>query len=181
MNNIIRQQLQRLSQLFGHQIEHRVLFLGLDSSGKTSLLYRLKLQKVVTTIPTTGFNVESIDHKNHTYVLFDVGSCDTIRPLSRRYFANTNIAIFCINSVDRERFHAAVEELRTLQCEAELQNVPFIVLVTSQDAPCENRVTVQEVEQRLQTNHRIDYILPVSAYTGEGLDALLDSLHTITS
>lgn len=181
MNGIIQQQLQRLNHLFGRQIDHRVLLLGLDCSGKTALLYRLKLHEVVTTIPTIGFNIETIVHKSHTYDMWDVGGCDKIRPLWRHYFANTSLAVFCISSIDRERFDAAVEELNRLQRAAELRDVPFIILVTCQDAPCENRVTVEELERRLQGEHRFDCILPVSAYTGEGLDVLLDSLYTTTS
>ena len=44
--------------------EMRILMLGLDAAGKTTILYRLKLAEVVTTIPTVGFNVETVEYKN---------------------------------------------------------------------------------------------------------------------
>ena len=47
--------------------------LGLDGSGKTSLLYKMKLDEVITTIPTIGFNVESIPFKNVKFCIWDVG------------------------------------------------------------------------------------------------------------
>ena len=34
---------------------------GLDAAGKTTILYKLKLGEVVTTIPTIGFNVETVE------------------------------------------------------------------------------------------------------------------------
>ena len=45
---------------------------GLDAAGKTTILYKLKLGKVVTTIPTIGFNVETLNYKNMTFTAWDV-------------------------------------------------------------------------------------------------------------
>ena len=63
--------------------EMRVLIQGLDAAGKTTILYKLKLGEVVTTIPTIGFNVESVEYKNITFTCWDVGGKDKIRPLWR--------------------------------------------------------------------------------------------------
>ena len=49
--------LSRFMSLFGMLSEHRGLIMGLDAAGKTSVLYRLKLNELVTTIPTIGFYV----------------------------------------------------------------------------------------------------------------------------
>jgi len=46
--------------LFGNR-EMRILILGLDGAGKTTILYRLQVGEIVTTIPTIGFNVETSD------------------------------------------------------------------------------------------------------------------------
>ena len=53
--------------------EMRILMLGLDAAGKTTILYRLKLAEVVTTIPTVGFNVETVEYKNIKFNVWDVG------------------------------------------------------------------------------------------------------------
>ncbi len=63
--------------------DYRVLIIGLDASGKTSMLYRLKLHENITAIPTIGFNVETIDHKGINFTAWDVGGRDKIRPLIR--------------------------------------------------------------------------------------------------
>ena len=56
---------------------------GLDAAGKTTILYKLKLGEIVTTIPTIGFNVETVEYKNISFTVWDVGGQDKIRPLWR--------------------------------------------------------------------------------------------------
>ena len=74
--------------------EMRILMVGLDAAGKTTILYKLKLGEVVTTIPTIGFNVETVEYKNINFTVWDVGGQSKIRPLWRHYFLNTQ-AVIC--------------------------------------------------------------------------------------
>lgn len=60
------------SNLFGNK-EMRILMVGLDGAGKTTVLYKLKLGEVITTIPTIGFNVETVQYKNISFTVWDVG------------------------------------------------------------------------------------------------------------
>ena len=60
------------SGLFGSK-ERRILILGLDGAGKTTILYRLQVSEVVTTIPTIGFNVETVQYKNLKFQVWDLG------------------------------------------------------------------------------------------------------------
>merc|ERR1712110_673102 len=73
------------SRLFAKK-EMRILMVGLDAAGKTTILYKLKLGEIVTTIPTIGFNVETVEYKNISFTVWDVGGQDKIRPLWRHYF-----------------------------------------------------------------------------------------------
>uniref|UniRef100_A0A3B3QX67 ADP-ribosylation factor 3a n=1 Tax=Paramormyrops kingsleyae TaxID=1676925 RepID=A0A3B3QX67_9TELE len=77
-----------LKSLIGKK-EMRILMVGLDAAGKTTILYKLKLGEIVTTIPTIGFNVETVEYKNISFTVWDVGGQDKIRPLWRHYFQNT--------------------------------------------------------------------------------------------
>ena len=52
-----------------------------------AILYKLKLNQDVTTIPTVGFNVETVTYKNVKFNVWDVGGQDKIRPLWRHYFS----------------------------------------------------------------------------------------------
>merc|ERR1712203_60692 len=83
--------------------EMRILMVGLDAAGKTTILYKLKLGEVVTTIPTIGFNVETVEYKNISFNVWDVGGQDKIRKLWRYYYANTQGLIFVVDSNDRDR------------------------------------------------------------------------------
>ena len=65
-------------RLFGKK-EMRILMVGLDAAGKTTILYKLKLGEVVTTIPTIGFNVETVEYKNISFTVWDVGGQDKVR------------------------------------------------------------------------------------------------------
>jgi ADP-ribosylation factor protein 6 len=77
-----------MGKIFGSK-EMRLLMLGLDAAGKTTILYKLKLNQDVTTIPTVGFNVETVTYKNVKFNVWDVGGQDKIRPLWRHYFSGT--------------------------------------------------------------------------------------------
>merc|ERR1711881_91012 len=87
--------------------EMRILMVGLDAAGKTTILYKLKLGEVVTTIPTIGFNVETVEYKNINFTVWDVGGQDKIRPLWRHYYQQTQALIFVVDSNDRERLSTA--------------------------------------------------------------------------
>jgi len=102
-----------LTRLFGKK-QMRILMVGLDAAGKTTILYKLKLGEIVTTIPTIGFNVETVEYKNICFTVWDVGGQSKIRPLWRHYFQNTQGLIFVVDSNDRERIAEAEKELQNM-------------------------------------------------------------------
>lgn len=87
---------------------------GLDAAGKTTILYKLKLGEIVTTIPTIGFNVETVEYKNISFTVWDVGGQDKIRPLWRHYYQNTQGLIFVVDSSDTKRIAEAEQELANM-------------------------------------------------------------------
>merc|ERR1711959_248470 len=101
--------------------EMRILMVGLDAAGKTTILYKLKLGEVVTPIPTIGFNVEEVTYKNISFTVWDVGGQDKIRTLWRHYYQNTQGLIFVIDSNDADRFEDARQELHKMLNEDELR------------------------------------------------------------
>ena len=113
--------------------ERRILMVGLDAAGKTTILYKLKLGEVVTTIPTIGFNVEQVDYKNISFTVWDVGGQDKIRPLWRHYYQNTEGLIFVVDSNDKDRIDAAREELQKMLQEDELKDSVVLVFANKQD------------------------------------------------
>src|SRR4051812_12494305 len=81
----------------------RIMMVGLDAAGKTTILYRLKLGEGVTPIPVIGFAVETVEYKNITFTVFALNGHEKIRPLLRHYFENAHGVIFVIDSNDRDR------------------------------------------------------------------------------
>merc|ERR1712170_76094 len=115
--------------------EMRILMVGLDAAGKTTILYRLKLGEVVTTIPTIGFNVETVEYKNISFTTWDVGGRDKIRPLYRHYYQNTQALVFVVDSNDHERLEDARYELHRTVEEDELRDTVLLVMANKQDLP----------------------------------------------
>jgi Arf/Sar family protein len=95
--------LSKLWDKFSQCKESRILMLGLDAAGKTTILYKFKLGEVVSTIPTIGFNVETVRYKNIVFNMWDIGGQEKIRPLWRHYYQNTDAIIFVVDSCDKER------------------------------------------------------------------------------
>merc|ERR1712022_11883 len=163
-------------KLFGKK-EMRILMVGLDAAGKTTILYKLKLGEVVTTIPTIGFNVETVEYKNISFTVWDVGGQDKIRPLWRHYYQNTQGLIFVVDSNDRDRIDDAREELSKMLNEDEMRDAVLLVFANKQDLP--NAMTAAEVTEKLGLHNlrqRQWFIQSACATTGDGLYEGLDWL-----
>ncbi|KAH8113388.1 ARF SAR [Phellopilus nigrolimitatus] len=111
----------------------RILMLGLDSAGKTTILYHLQIGEVVSTIPTIGFNVETVQYKNLKFQVWDLGGQSSIRPYWRCYFPNTSAIIYVIDASDHARLETSRTELLTMLSEDELRGVPLLVFANKQD------------------------------------------------
>ena len=99
----------------------------------TAILYKLKLNSDVTTIPTVGFNVETVTYKNVKFNVWDVGGQDKIRPLWRHYFSGTQGLIFVIDSNDRQRIAEARSELHRIILDREMKEALLLVFANKQD------------------------------------------------
>ena len=111
----------------------RILMIGLEGAGKTTILYQLKNGEKVKTIPTIGFNVETIDYQGLNFTVQDVGGQDKIRVLWKHYYRNTDGLIFVVDSSDRENLDQAAEELEKMVAEEELIFCPILVFANKQD------------------------------------------------
>lgn len=96
----------------------RVRIEGLDGAGKTTILYLLKLGEVITTMPTVGWNIETLKHKGLSFSVGEHGGTEGFRPLWRHYFQYIDAFIFVVDSNDRDRIAECREELREKVIEA---------------------------------------------------------------
>merc|ERR1712167_289667 len=167
----------------GGKFDARILMVGLDAAGKTTILYNLKLGEVVTTIPTIGFNTEVVEYKNITFTVWDIGGQDKILRLWRYYYQGTNAIIYVVDSNDRDRIEDAREELAKMLTEAELRESILLVLANKQDLP--NSLSTAEVAEKLGLNSVRDrqwLIQSTVATRGDGLYEGLDWLsRTLTA
>ncbi|XVF15498.1 hypothetical protein REPUB_Repub09cG0159000 [Reevesia pubescens] len=156
--------ISRLLRMLFAKKEMRILMVGLDAAGKTTILYKLKLGEIVTTIPTIGFNVETVEYKNVSFTVWDVGGQD-------------KGLIFVVDSNDRERVSEARDELHRMLSEDELRDSTLLVFANKQDLP--NAMTVSEITDKLglhSLRQRRWYIQATCATSGQGLYEGLDWL-----
>ena len=154
----------------------KILFLGLETTGKTTILYQMKNGEFVETCHTIGFNVESIERENVNFSAWDVGISNKIRPLLGHYYPSTEAVVFVIDSNDRERYNEAVGMLQETITHDELSDVPILILANKQDLS--DAMTRDEIHNDLIPNkcfaNRKWEVFSVSGVSGEGLNDGLD-------
>lgn len=155
--------------------------LGLDAAGKTTILYKLKLGEVVSSVPTIGFNVETVEFQKVKFTVWDVGGQDKIRQLWKHYYQNTQALIYVVDSSDKERIQVAREELQKMLAEDELKDAVLLVLANKQDMGV---MSVSEVVEKLglHTMRAREWnIQGTCALTGDGLSDGFTWLSKVTS
>ena len=154
-----------------------MLILGLDNAGKTTILYKLQMGEVVTTVPTIGFNVETVTYKNLRFQVWDLGGQTSIRPYWRCYYQNTNAVIYVVDSADIDRMAISKQELMTMLEEEELKDAALLVFANKQDLP--NAQPAEVIVEKLglgALKNRQYSIFNTSAIKGDGLTQGLDWL-----
>ena len=158
-----------LTYMFGPQ---KIVMIGLDAAGKTTLLYYLKQGNGMHTIPTIGFNVEAVQIGNIECTVWDVGGQERIRSLWSHYLKNTNLLIFVVDSHDQERLPEAAAELERMIKDPELVECPVLIFGNKQDLP--NAASPSDLVDAMFPNgkpERAWHVQGCCAQTGDGVDA----------
>ena len=95
--------ISRIFENFMTQKEARILMLGLDGAGKSTIVHKMKFNENISTIPTIGFNVDTIKFGKLSFNVWDIGGQGKIRALWKHYFPNTDGLIFIVDSADTSR------------------------------------------------------------------------------
>eukprot|EP00656_Telonema_subtile_P043329 TRINITY_DN49703_c0_g1_i1.p1 TRINITY_DN49703_c0_g1~~TRINITY_DN49703_c0_g1_i1.p1 ORF type:complete len:180 (-),score=62.98 TRINITY_DN49703_c0_g1_i1:232-771(-) len=160
-----------LRTLRSNETESRILMLGLDNAGKTTILKKLSEEDISEVTPTQGFNIKSLLSGSFKLNVWDIGGQKTIRPYWRNYFDNTDILIYVIDSSDHKRMEEASDELRELLDEDKLAGVPLLVFCNKQDLV--NAMPVEEICElmgMMDINDRPFQFQGCSAKAGTGLE-----------
>eukprot|EP00823_Brevimastigomonas_motovehiculus_P006065 TRINITY_DN4772_c0_g1_i1.p1 TRINITY_DN4772_c0_g1~~TRINITY_DN4772_c0_g1_i1.p1 ORF type:complete len:184 (+),score=35.54 TRINITY_DN4772_c0_g1_i1:50-601(+) len=170
-----------ISRIFGslfNNKEVRVLVLGLDNAGKTTILYKLHSpNRVIRTMPTIGFNVETVVYSNINFSVWDIGGQANLRPYWRCYYANTDAIIYVVDSSDVDRLALSKKELMAMLEEEELKNAALLVFANKQDM--KEAVSEAEISKALgltSIKNRQWQICKSVATKGTGLQEGLDWL-----
>ncbi|ODQ77135.1 hypothetical protein BABINDRAFT_169477 [Babjeviella inositovora NRRL Y-12698] len=171
--------------------EVRVLMLGLDNSGKSSILNSLLKKSIDDIPPTMGFNIETLLYRNFTMNIWDIGGQSTLRPFWFNYFEKTDSLVWVIDGTTyKQRLYEIAEEfLNILKQDNLIIGCNFLIMINkidllfgAEDIDKTRRASkLQEVTDEIihilklkeMTNHSWK-IIPVSAKTGENVDTAID-------
>ena len=135
--------------LFGGKKEHKLVWVGLDGAGRTTALYSLATGNIMAVVPTIGFNMQSYEHRNQTYSIWDVGGGDKIRPLYSHYCCPDTAALgWWVDSNDRDRIAESAHWLHYVAQRSEVPRV--IVYANKQELP--GAMTAAEITEQLNLN-----------------------------
>eukprot|EP00775_Hariotina_reticulata_P004513 gene4513-4766_t len=150
--------------------EMRLLMVGLDNAGKTTIVKRINGEDITTISPTLGFNIQTMQFKGFKLNIWDVGGQKTLRPYWRNYYEKTDGLIWVVDSADLARLEDCKKELHSLLQEERLYGATLLILANKQDIA--GALSLQDIEQVLelsQITKRHVKIVACSAHTGQGL------------
>lgn len=84
--------------------EMRLLMVGLDNAGKTTVVKRLNGEDISSISPTLGFNIKSMSFKGYRLNIWDVGGQRSLRAYWRNYYERTDGLVWVVDSADKFRF-----------------------------------------------------------------------------
>ncbi|KXZ52416.1 BBS3B protein [Gonium pectorale] len=156
-----------------------VLVVGLDNSGKTTIIERLKPRpkQSMEVAPTVGFNVEEVQKGALTFTVFDMSGAGRYRTLWEQYYREADAVIFVVDSGDKLRMVVARDEMEHMLAHPNLRKVPVVFFANKKDLPIS--LPPAEIAQALGLNDIQDRpwnIFPSNGLTGEGLDRGMDWL-----
>ncbi|XP_030283961.1 ADP-ribosylation factor-like protein 6 isoform X2 [Sparus aurata] len=174
--------LDKLSGWLGlRKKEVNVLCLGLDNSGKTTIINQLKPANTQTQeiVPTIGFNIEKFKNSSLSFTVFDMSGQSRYRNLWEHYYKASHAIIFVIDSGDKLRMVVAKEELEILLNHEDIRCKRVPVLFFANKMDLDSAMSSVKVSQMLSLENIKDkpwHICASNAIKGEGLQEGLEWL-----
>ncbi|XP_074839596.1 ADP-ribosylation factor-like protein 6 isoform X1 [Carettochelys insculpta] len=131
--------------------EVHVLCLGLDNSGKTTIINKLKPSNAQTQdiVPTIGFSIEKFKTSSLSFTVFDMSGQGRYRNLWEHYYKEGQAIIFVIDSSDKLRMVVAKEELDTLLNHPDIKHRRIPILFFANKMDLRDAVSSVKVSQLL--------------------------------
>ena len=148
----------------------KIIILGIQNAGKTTILYRLALGQLVKTTPTIGSNVEEINYNNVKFQAWDLGGQENMRSVWDVYYSNTDGVIFVIDSNDKDNYEESKNQFYKILQNETLKNAVILIFANKQDLITSKKVNeIIEIYELDSIKNHVWHIQPCSANTGEGL------------
>ncbi|KIW04979.1 uncharacterized protein PV09_04141 [Verruconis gallopava] len=155
--------------------EMRVLLLGLDSAGKTTITKKLLGEPIDDISPTLGFQIRTIKVDGYQLNIWDVGGQKSLRTYWKNYFEKTDTLIWVVDSTDASRLTDCRDELKKLLVEERLMGASLLVFKNKSDVPgCLGEEEIRKALELDQIKTHRWKIVSSSAVTGEGLREGID-------
>jgi len=154
--------------IFASSKPTKIVMLGLDGSGKTTILNQMKLREYISTIPTIGFNVETVEYKKLKMTIWDLAGQAKLRRLWKHYFQGSDAIIFVIDSSDKERMEIVKEEMYGVLNDMDLMGANVLIFANKQDIGV---MTPEDITNKLElhTLKRPWKVIGTCAATGAGI------------
>nr|4V0K_A Chain A, Arf-like Small Gtpase [Chlamydomonas reinhardtii]4V0K_B Chain B, Arf-like Small Gtpase [Chlamydomonas reinhardtii]4V0L_A Chain A, ARF-LIKE SMALL GTPASE [Chlamydomonas reinhardtii]4V0L_B Chain B, ARF-LIKE SMALL GTPASE [Chlamydomonas reinhardtii]4V0M_A Chain A, ARF-LIKE SMALL GTPASE [Chlamydomonas reinhardtii]4V0M_C Chain C, ARF-LIKE SMALL GTPASE [Chlamydomonas reinhardtii]4V0M_G Chain G, ARF-LIKE SMALL GTPASE [Chlamydomonas reinhardtii]4V0N_A Chain A, ARF-LIKE SMALL GTPASE [Chlamy len=156
-----------------------VLVVGLDNSGKTTIIERLKPRprQAAEVAPTVGFTVDEVEKGPLTFTVFDMSGAGRYRTLWEQYYREADAVVFVVDSADKLRMVVARDEMEHMLKHSNMRKVPILYFANKKDLPV--AMPPVEIAQALGLDDIKDrpwQIVPSNGLTGEGVDKGIDWL-----
>ncbi|WZN62296.1 ADP-ribosylation factor-like GTPAse [Chloropicon roscoffensis] len=171
--------LSKLLSLFGGGSKQvKILVVGLDNSGKSTIIHKLKPNaEKKTSVPTVGFNMEAFEKGSLRFNVFDMSGANKYRSLWEKYYKDAEAVVFVVDTSDKFRMCVVKDELERMLSHAELEKVPILFFANKKDLM--NAMSPVECAKYLELETIKDHawqIVHSNGLTGEGLSTGIDWL-----
>lgn len=172
--------LQKMAQTLGLSKQKvQILVVGLDNSGKTTLLNKLRPQNKSESkevAPTIGFTVESFKKESLSFTCFDMSGQSKYRSLWEQYYGDVQGIIWVIDSTDKLRLCVVKDEIETMMRHKDVDGVKFPILFCANKSDIPNGLSVVDCVEGLELDKNVDkpwHMVSTNALTGGGLDSAI--------
>ena len=157
--------------LFRKNNKYKIVMIGLDNSGKTTVLNKMKLDQFIEAIPTIGFNVDTVNYRNVSFNVWDVGGQEHLRPLWFHYLQGVKGIVYIVDGCDVDRFEEAKKELHMIMNRPEAKNVVLVTFINKSDLDhCADPDDMIETLSLDAFEDRDWRVQSSSAVTGDGIN-----------